>query len=624
MKTASSPRSFSRLQIGLSVLVLTLAAIACGVPATPEPSLTPPPSPTPPPAATATMDPVSLLPPGTLYPGTTVASSTTADPDDDGQLEGIVLYTVPSGEGYGLVVESDSTVYHLGGPEPPVLFMEAPGSVKVYDHNGDGHSEVVVAGLLGIKAEVVNIFQWDGQNYRLFLELAGEDGILVEDDGTVTSRSDLPWAGYWLEKTAVWDGSAYRVRSHYGLLVALDDCLALKRAPSCVVVAFYKMLGEGDAATAHTLLGQELQAKVSPDELAERFGRLLTGLKEDSPRGDAGTVHVKVASEGAERNGTWSLRLEQEQWRLTDFQPGTAMPTLSPEGMLREILGNDTYAMAVPPGEDLLNWAAADLDGDGEDEVAVRTCPGSCDELGPDSVGRFRVLDAAEGLYTLSADLEMYFGFTFEPSFEVTQVRPDGGLGIVEQSPCGAHSWCLNLYTWDGMAYRAFSFSGSAMGVEVYPDGTVAVGNRDYFTDPISNGWTGVYRWDGRDYVLETVIFEGPEYEGAPGTVRAYYNAINVCVYEETFHPAYAYLSQDFQAAQPYDEFEAGFANTQRVDVEELTLVKQSAGDATVQVTITATDEVDGVEQETRYEITWQLTKEDDTWKLDQAQVQTQ
>lgn len=279
-----------------------------------------------PPTSIPTLDPFSVLPPGTLPPGTNIVLTQVADPDDDGQEEGIVLYAGADqdySEGYGLVVKSDSTVYHLGGEEPTVLFVTDtapnPVEVEVYDHNGDGRPEIVVTGQIGMGPAVVHVFRWDGSRYPALLNLIGEDGVLVEEGGRVTARSNLSEAGYFIAKTAAWDGSAYRVRSHYGLLVALDDCLALERSPSCAVVAFYELLSEGDTATAHMLLAEEMQVQIAPDELPERFGHLLTGLEEELSQGDTGTVRVKVASEGVERNGTWSLRLEQGQWVLVDF-----------------------------------------------------------------------------------------------------------------------------------------------------------------------------------------------------------------------------------------------------------------------------------------------------------------
>ena len=419
-------------------------------------------------------------------------------------------------------------------------------------------------------------------------------------------------------------------------------CQGGERPPSCAVVAFYERLADGDAATAHTLLAPDLQADVPPDELAERFGQTLVELNmaEDAET-ETRRVHVRVESQGARWDGTWLLQRQEEQWLLIDFQPGSAMPELSSEGELRQLLGEEGYPLAVPPGEEMFHWRTADLDGAGEDELAVHTC--ICDEAAYPGGGYLRILKAGGDGWERDLSDPIIEGFelvaeipvdssccVFQSNFRVTQVRADGGLGLVEQSFCGAHATCLSLYTWDGTAYRAFYFSSSAMSITVNPDGTVVVGQRDYLRiNDYDTGWTGVYRWDGSDYVLESVTFTGPTYvdeeTGEPrptGAIYAYYNAIRICLHEGDFYAAYAYLSEDFQARQPYDDFAAGFANTVDVDVEEVTLIEERADEASVEAVVIAADEIDGDQRETRYTITWQLTKEGGAWALDQADVQ--
>lgn len=283
-------------------------------------------------STTATLVPTSTL---TLSANTTIATitsfsdflpldarevlSTTVDCDDDSELENLVLYGGEDAysEGYGLVVEADGSVHHLGGELFVTDTASHPVTVEVYDHNGDGRVEIVVTGQIGAGAAAVNIFRWDGAGYPTLLSLIGEDGVSVEEMGRVTARFELPWTGYSIEKTAVWDGNAYSLRSSYSLSLELDACLALEDAPSCAVVAFYELLDEGEMKTAHTLLGEKLQAEVTPNDLVQRFGHTLTGLEEGA---ESATVQVKVASEGAERNGTWRLRFQQGEWALVDFQ----------------------------------------------------------------------------------------------------------------------------------------------------------------------------------------------------------------------------------------------------------------------------------------------------------------
>ena len=289
---------------------------------------------------------------------------------------------------------------------------------------------------------------------------------------------------------------------------------------------------------------------------------------------------------------------------------------------LLEKLGPEGFAEALPEGEDLLAWVAADLLGNGVDEVAVRTCSGSCEEPGNWSQGYFRVLTPQCLGYTLIADLPVDFTYNFFPGFDVMQILSDGRLGIVEQSACGAHSFCLQVYAWDGSEFRIWEFGGSAGGVAVQPDGTVATGNRDYFTDPISNGFTMVYHWIDDDYKLREVEFEGTPYEGPAGQVRAYFNTINLCIYDGDFHAAYNYLGRTTQeTTQTYDDFAAPFANTRRIQVDDLTQTIKNAVEATVQGTITVTKDVEGEEQDEIIAISTHLLRENGIWKLEQIET---
>ena len=299
-----------------------------------------------------------------------------------------------------------------------------------------------------------------------------------------------------------------------------------------------------------------------------------------------------------------------ETARTSPTPPSTAISTPDPSQPLPP--------GAVPPGEVLLHRLVADLDGDGEDELVVRTVGGD-EEFATEAVGHVRILEPSGATYALGAELDVPSRRTFQPSFEVAQVRPDGSLGIVEQAPCGAHSVCMTLYTWDGTGYRAFAFASSAMGVAVNADGTILVGQRDAFTDPLTNTWTEVYRWDGGEYGLEEVTFEGQPYQGPAGAVRAYYNTINVCLSHGDLHAAYAYLSQGRRARHPYDDFWVGFADAVQVEVVGLSLVEETVDRATVEVSLVIVDRVGEQTEETARSITWRVIREEGRWKLDQA-----
>mgnify|MGYP006284791713 FL=1 len=308
---------------------LALLILACRLvePASPTPS-----PPTVAPAMTETAsatgaptvapltDPLAALPPGTLPPGTRVVLSTTVDFDDDGAVEGLALYREQAAysEGYGLVVEADSTVHHLGGETPTELFMEEaehPAEIAVYDHDGDGKTEILVTGLLGPQAAVVNVFRWDGTGYPLVLSLIGEEGVSVGKEGTITTQNRAQ--GYVIETTArPAAGGLYRTRSSYTLRVDSAAC----PTPDCGVVAFYEALGAGDAEAAHALLTDDLGAEVAPGELADRFGATLTAMKVQEMGAESGRVVVSVENDGRSIQGLWYVTAVADGWRLERFE----------------------------------------------------------------------------------------------------------------------------------------------------------------------------------------------------------------------------------------------------------------------------------------------------------------
>lgn len=307
-------------------------------------------------------DPLSLLPPGTLPPGGRVVFSTTVDCENDGTIEGLVLYRDGNAysEGYGLVVDVDSTVHHLGGEKPVELFteeVEHPAEVAVYDHNNDGQVEILITGLLGPQAAVVNVFRWDGSDYPTMLSLVGEDGVSIEKEGTITARSQA--SGYVVETTATAaPGGVYRTHASYELLVEPVRC----STPDCTVVAFYDALSTGDVGAAHDLLTDALQAEVAPKELIDRFGATLTAMKIQELEAEVGRVTVSVEKDEGTIQGTWSVKAVANGWRLDRFEQQVAEspgedPSPSPPPLA---LVERTRADGAKRNPPLLHFAATD------------------------------------------------------------------------------------------------------------------------------------------------------------------------------------------------------------------------------------------------------------------------
>ena len=307
-----------------------------------------------------------------------------------------------------------------------------------------------------------------------------------------------------------------------------------------------------------------------------------------------------------------------------DVTPTPLPQSSNDEDVLLEELGDEGFAEALPEDEDLLAWVAVDLLGDGVEEVAIRTCSGSCEDPEGWSQGHFRVLAPRPLGFTVAADLPVEASYNFFPDFDVVQLLPDGHLGIVEQSDCGVHSFCSQVYAWDGSEFRVWEFSGSAGGVMVEPDGTVATGDRDYFTDPISNIFTAVYFWIDDGYKLREVEFEGTPYEGPAGQVRAYFNTINLCIHDGDCHAAYNHLSSTAQEAQTYEDFATSLASVRSIQIDDLTDTIKSAVEATAQGTVTMTRDVKGDGQDETSDIAVHLLRENGIWKLTQMETHIQ
>jgi hypothetical protein len=100
-------------------------------------------------------------------------------------------------------------------------------------------------------------------------------------------------------------------------------------------------------------------------------------------------------------------------------------------------------------------------------------------------------------------------------------------------------------------------------------------------------------------------------------TVWAFYQAIA----ERRYEDAYDFYSPAFQAANPFAQWKAGYASTQRIEVET------SAGrtPSEVQILLTTTDTRPGGETVTRkFKGTWTLiwSGERQRWLLDKASIQ--
>ena len=98
-------------------------------------------------------------------------------------------------------------------------------------------------------------------------------------------------------------------------------------------------------------------------------------------------------------------------------------------------------------------------------------------------------------------------------------------------------------------------------------------------------------------------------------TVEQYYEYLAA----KNYRAAYAFLSPRFQRTQPFNRWQAGFANTQSFTVEG------AAGGANgaVALLLTSVDKVNGTDGTTRYGVSWQLVWSNAAkqWLLDRSTV---
>jgi hypothetical protein len=99
--------------------------------------------------------------------------------------------------------------------------------------------------------------------------------------------------------------------------------------------------------------------------------------------------------------------------------------------------------------------------------------------------------------------------------------------------------------------------------------------------------------------------------------VSLFYSLID----QRRFDEAYALLSTRFKAQGTREAFRAGYLTTQGVYVER---VQVGSTPSNVQVSILATDLINGQRTVRRFAGTWDLVEEQGMWKLDVGRIQIQ
>ncbi len=95
-------------------------------------------------------------------------------------------------------------------------------------------------------------------------------------------------------------------------------------------------------------------------------------------------------------------------------------------------------------------------------------------------------------------------------------------------------------------------------------------------------------------------------------TIQHYYDDVNKADYQD----AYQLWGTNYQLAHPYNQFAAGYANTQHVDIVFHTITAQADGSQLVAMTIYATDKTASGNKLSAFQGSYIVGKENGVWKL--------
>jgi hypothetical protein len=205
---------------------------------------------------------------------------------------------------------------------------------------------------------------------------------------------------------------------------------------------------------------------------------------------------------------------------------------------------------------------------------------------------------------------------------EVRDVNADGRIEILVWGHAGTSVDVLHIFVWDGTAYALVApFEGEA-GVRVEnTDGDLVeevIVRYDAGRDLV---WEAVYTWDGKHYGWtwerytwryldrpHAYLVDTPEH-----VVISFYLAID----DRDMSEAYALLSAETQAAQPYEGWAASFVNTAAIEVGAVhEQGERSGGAATVIAQVRTYENVDGRIIASLWDVTWKVAQTSGGWRL--------
>jgi hypothetical protein len=205
------------------------------------------------------------------------------DADDDGEPEWLGLYLRPAEpprlEGF----VRDGEDWHLltsPGDNGEGLGTYATCEMEVSDINADGRTEVLIWGHTA-GADLLHIFIWSDETYRLLASARGDAGIGLEETNgdlaqEIVARYEAGDGLAW-EQVHTWDGTHYGwTWERYSWLYADYPHAYPTHTPARAVISFYLALDDRDLPTAYELLSATARADQSYEAWAAGFDTTLS------------------------------------------------------------------------------------------------------------------------------------------------------------------------------------------------------------------------------------------------------------------------------------------------------------------------------------------------------------
>ena len=264
-----------------------------------------------------------------------------ADVDDDGSMEWIGLREVYDADSVGgvsgFVLDGDD-FYPLGVetdiPSGLVVGDRLRCDVRVVDANGDGTSDIAIAGQSNADLHTLALFTWNAEigNYRLLGSFGGVAGVELNDEDRDGALDVTTWncagPGVALREVSRWENAGYLFsRSYYA---AASDCQGdfSPETAKLALIVYYVSLDQRDLESAYQFLSATAQERQPYKDFVLSIAAVrryyLGEFTEVSQDGEDVIVRAPLVTERVAGNaitrtqfaGEWHLRQTDAGWRI--------------------------------------------------------------------------------------------------------------------------------------------------------------------------------------------------------------------------------------------------------------------------------------------------------------------